>query len=80
MWAADEIISKAISEPQECWELIVEIVNATDDEWVLTNAASGPLETLLATHPYDVIEKMEAAAREDEKFRFDWLEWCAQHL
>lgn len=67
MWAAEVMIEKAISQPHECWKLIMDIANSTDDEWILANVASGPLETLLATHPYEAIELVESAAAKNRK-------------
>ncbi len=70
MWASNDLTTKAITQPQDCWDLIVQISKETNDDWVLTNLASGPLETLLASHPHTVIEQLEAAARDDRKIRF----------
>lgn len=59
MWAAEEFFALTDTEPQECWDVILEVVNKTDNEWVLTNLAAGPLEDLLALHPNESIVWLE---------------------
>lgn len=59
MWTMEEFALLALRSPSECWDLILEVVSITDDEWVLTNLAAGPLEGLLALHPNDSIVWLE---------------------
>jgi len=58
-----------LDEPESSWAVIMEIISNTADEWVLTNLAAGPIESLLAQHGDVAINWIEAAAKKDEGFR-----------
>ena len=57
-------------DPETAWELILEIVAATDDEKVLSLLGCGELENLLSYHFDLFIERVEKQSREDKKFAF----------
>lgn len=69
MWVAEEFNLRALRSPAECWELILEVVSQTDDKWVLTNLAAGPLESLLSHHPNEAIDWIEREAWKSPTFR-----------
>ena len=69
MWAAEEVNLLALRSPKECWDIILEIIEQTDDEWILTNVAAGPLENLLALNSEAVISFVEIEVRSNEKLK-----------
>lgn len=69
MWAATEINLLALESPKECWEVVMRIFKETDDEWVLTNLAAGPIESLLSINGDYVIPLIQKEAVSNEGFR-----------
>jgi len=69
MWAAEEVNLLSISSPRECWEFILDVIQHTDDEWVLTNLAAGPLENLLSVNPEEVILWIEKEVGNNPKLK-----------
>lgn len=68
-WSSHELLTMAIEEPEECWEIVRKIVDCSDDQWVLVNLAAGPVEDLLMTHADKVISWIEEDAKRSAKFR-----------
>ena len=68
-WAFKEMDSLCSSQPELCWELILEILEIPHHESVETALAAGPLEDLIARHGDKFIERIEARASSDAKFR-----------
>ena len=69
MPAATQMFKLEFMQPQVCWKVVMKIFNETDDEWVLTNLAAGPIESLLARHPDQVLPLVEHEAGKNERFR-----------
>lgn len=69
MGAAVQVNMLALRQPQDCWALVMTIFNQTSDEWVLTNLAAGPLESLVTRHPEEILPLLENEARNSERFR-----------
>jgi hypothetical protein len=69
MRAAVQVNMLALRQPQECWTVVMKVFNETDDEWVLTNLAAGPLESLVARHADKIIPLLESEASKNERFR-----------
>ena len=55
--------------PEEAWSVIQELMTHNLTAWQVVMLAAGPMEDLLATHGELFIERVEAAARSDPKFR-----------
>ena len=54
----------------ELWSLTLELIaGAPNDEWALQSIAAGPLEDLLSRFDGEAIERVEAEASRDPKFR-----------
>ena len=51
------------------WNVINEIKNLDDSDFMLSNLAAGPVEDLLVTSGKAFINRIEASARDDERFR-----------
>lgn len=59
-----------LAPPDEQWAFILELVAAApEDETVLSRIAAGPVEGLLGRHGAAVVERVEALAERDAKFR-----------
>jgi hypothetical protein len=59
----------AMEQPEDCWKVILEVLNITDDEWVLVNLGAGPLESLLAMHGTVVIPWIGQEVRLNKRFK-----------
>jgi len=62
-WAVDEIINFAADEPDNLWEIILEILEIDNSEEIIKAVGAGPLEDLMVYHGerfIDVIEKQAA--------------------
>lgn len=62
-WAVDEVINFAADEPDNLWEIILEILEIDDSEEIIKAVGAGPLEDLMVYHGerfIDVIEKQAA--------------------
>lgn len=68
-WAYEEVDSICGDTPERALMLINDILNSTQDKYVLANLAAGPLETLLAHHGKEVIAEVETYAKNDPRFR-----------
>lgn len=69
MWAAEELNLLALRSPMECWKIILEIIPKTNEKWVLTNLAAGPLENLLALHAEETIAWLEQEVPRNAKLK-----------
>jgi hypothetical protein len=68
-WAWEEMDRLCRSEPELCWQLILEILETPHHESVGTALAAGPLEDLIAKHGATFIERIESRAKTDPKFK-----------
>ena len=69
MWAAEKIYLLALRSPKECWQVVLDILSATNDEWVLTNLGAGPIESMLSFNPEETIAMIEREAPQNSKLR-----------
>lgn len=56
--------------PEDAWQVMLRIIEMTDNEFVLENLAAGPLETLLGLYGKTFIERVESRAAVDPKYRW----------
>jgi hypothetical protein len=66
----DVVYDLAGKHPEEAWTLILEISKRIDAENVLNLLASGPVEDLLQYHGEKLIERVEAEARANPRFKY----------
>ncbi|MBV2139202.1 MAG: hypothetical protein KUF79_20520 [Candidatus Thiodiazotropha sp. (ex Ctena orbiculata)] len=59
MWSAEEINLLALRSPSDCWDVVLEILSITDDDWIITNLGAGPIENMLAFKPEITISMIE---------------------
>lgn len=69
-WAVEKVSSLSLRSPKECWEVVLDIVSATDDEWVLTILGAGPIEDMLSSNPEETIAMIERDAPQNSKLRY----------
>jgi hypothetical protein len=55
---------------ENAWNIILRIIDKTDDKFVISNVAAGPLESLIAQHGSIYLKQIEAKARSSPKFCF----------
>ena len=68
-WANEQLDSLCYRSPDEAWKIILEILEISDNEFVLSNLAAGPLEDLLVYHGENLISQMQAEANNNIKFK-----------
>ena len=68
-WAFDEMNRLVRQDPEAAWPVIVEIVRRSVNDRMLGFVAAGPLEDLIRLHAATFIDRIEAAAKDDEQFR-----------
>lgn len=68
-WAYDRLDEICERDPKLCLEILGEICAKSNNDWVISNLAAGPLEDLLARHGESIISDVEARARTDLAFR-----------
>lgn len=68
-WAYNKLSDLCDYDPEGCFEMIEIIRRMSNDDAVLANLASGPLEDLLAKHGNLFIDRIETAAKFDAQVR-----------
>ena len=69
LWAIDRLDDIGRLQPELCWQLILEILDRTVSDLQRVSLAAGPLEDLLNRYGNDFIDRVEAVAGQNEKFR-----------
>ncbi|HLK90976.1 MAG TPA: hypothetical protein VKZ18_13845 [Polyangia bacterium] len=67
--AWEKVTDIVMSDPEEGWTVVLALVDASPDDWVLCNVAAGPLEDLLRKFSDVLVDRAEVQARRDPKFR-----------
>jgi len=68
-WAYERLDELVKFAPELAFEVILALLNQTENEDVLENLAAGPLEDLIRTHGKNFIQRFEVEANENAKFR-----------
>ena len=68
-WAWCELADRVNDEPERAWATILAIVRGSETSAERNYCGAYPLEDLIRTHPAQFIERAEALAGRDEKFR-----------
>jgi hypothetical protein len=68
-WASDLLFDAVTDDPETAWDLVVRLVAGAPDGDALGWVAAGPLEDILCEHGADFIDRVEALAGSDERFR-----------
>ncbi|WP_421567530.1 DUF6869 domain-containing protein [Stenotrophomonas sp. PD6] len=67
-WSALELNMLCIEEPEQAWELVVEIFESSSDPWVFENLGAGPLEALLSLHGPSTLKAIESYTSKSSDF------------
>ena len=78
-WAVNRVMDLELDDPELLWKLILEITEFELSEKAASSLAAGPVESLLAHHGKDFIDRIEKEARENSRFR-DILRGVWQNL
>ncbi|WP_051938874.1 DUF6869 domain-containing protein [Luteibacter sp. 9135] len=68
-WAYTALDDLRHDDVERYWNIINEIRRLNDSDEILSNLAAGPLEDLLANSGRDFIDRCEALAKTDDRFR-----------
>ena len=68
-WVEEKLYEVRFHAPVDLWEVILAVVHRTDDMDVLGILAAGPLENFLVDCGDKAIERVEALAAADHKFK-----------
>jgi hypothetical protein len=68
-WAYEEACELLDSDPERLWRITLLLIEHASDEVALAYVAAGPLEDMLAQHGPAFIQRVEALARRDSRFR-----------
>lgn len=68
-WIFDRIIEMTEENPEEVFELILDILKKDNSIRIIQNLAAGPLENLLVYHGEKFIERIEKLAKRDPDFK-----------
>ena len=68
-WAWEKLDQFVREDPNTAFEVILEIMNTTEDEFTLCCLAAGALEDLIRHHGASFIDRIERKARSDPRFR-----------
>lgn len=67
-WAVDREYDLTLEDPEQLWNLILEVLRRDSAVHIQEVLSAGPLENLLATHGASVIGKIESEARANPLF------------
>ncbi|APG61534.1 hypothetical protein LPB140_00260 [Sphingorhabdus lutea] len=67
-WNALEDMISAMN--PESWDVIVSIIKASDDEYIIANVAAGPLENFIAKLGHKSLNKIENEALNSPRFAY----------
>jgi Family of unknown function (DUF6869) len=68
-WAYEELDDICRGQPSKAVHIITQVLNSTENEFVLTNLAAGPLEDLLCLHGSNVVDEIERLVKIDGRSR-----------
>jgi hypothetical protein len=68
-WAYEALDRLCAAHPEEAWPLVLALINAADTDELLDSIGAGPLEDLIDKHGDRMIDRIEAAARDNPHLR-----------
>lgn len=67
-WAGERVWEMCKEDPDRAWKFVLDVLAADRSSCVIGRLAAGPVEDLLANHPYKTVERVEIEARKDQQF------------
>jgi len=68
-WAVDAVRDIVDLDQEAAWPLVLELFDRAEGDRMLAFIAAGPLEELIVQHGSQLIDRIEAKAAADKKFR-----------
>jgi hypothetical protein len=68
-WAVEEIWKLIERDPEGTWTLVLEMLRRADGDYMIASIAAGPLEDFIVRYGSPWLERIEAEARSNAKFR-----------
>jgi hypothetical protein len=68
-WPVDRLIEYSIADPARAYDVILCIAAMSDDEWVLSSVAAGPLETIVRSNPREFVPRLADDATRNPNIR-----------
>jgi hypothetical protein len=68
-WAVEEIWKLIERDPEGMWTLVLEMLRRADGDYMIAFIAAGPLEDFIVRYGSAWLERIEAEARTNAKFR-----------
>lgn len=68
-WAYQVMGGLINGKPEIAWQILLEVIQKTNDEEILGLIGAGELEDLIREHPHLVIDRIEIRAQSDIKFK-----------
>jgi hypothetical protein len=66
-WAVQEVMGLVLDDPDEAWNLMIDLVRSSATEWQLVAIGSGVLEDLLRVNPDRYMTALEESAATNRK-------------
>ena len=67
-WASDQLDQLVKDEPDRAFDLMVQIAEQSEDDFVVTNLGAGPFEDLLVLHGPEFIDAVEQKVEQNPAF------------
>ena len=68
-WAVEAMWDLVEREPDRAWRLLLEMIHRADGDYALASIAAGPLENFIVAHGSRYLDRLEAEAVANPKFR-----------
>ena len=66
-WSGELLIRAARADPEFCWHVVLQLIDAAETDETIASIAAGPLEDLLAHHGTLYIDALEALSKSQPK-------------
>lgn len=57
-WAVSDLLMISLSDPGRAYEIVLEMLSMTSDDWVIASIAAGPVETILRSHAAEFVPRL----------------------
>jgi hypothetical protein len=68
-WAVEAVWKLIDRDPEGTWTLLLEMLRRADGDYMIASIAAGPLENFIVRHGWPFLDRIEAEARTNAKFR-----------
>jgi hypothetical protein len=68
-WAVEAVWKLSDRDPEGTWTLLLEMLRRANEDYIIFSIAAGPLENFIVRHGWPFLDRIEAEARTNAKFR-----------